>query len=185
MEKTMHRIQLFFCTVLASAALLAAEPPATAAPFRLSSPDLVPGQTINLRQVFNGFGCTGSNVSPALSWSNVPAGTKSFALMMYDPDAPTGSGWWHWVVWNLPGNLRALPAGAGAPAAALMPPGAQQGNTDFGVPGYGGPYHYAIRLHALKVEKLDLPATATAAFVGFNVNANTIARAELHGIYRR
>jgi len=161
--------------------------------FRLVSPDLVPGQQIAAAQVFNGFGCSGGNVSPALSWRNAPAGTKSFALMVHDPDAPTGSGWWHWVVWNLPASLQALPSRAGDPQAGLMSPGATQGNTDFGVPGYGGPcpppgdkpHRYYFRLHALKVEKLDLPATATAAFVGFNVNANTLAVAELMATYGR
>lgn len=163
------------------------------ATFRLVSPDLVPGQAIGAAQVFNGFGCTGGNVSPALSWRNAPAGTKSFALMVHDPDAPTGSGWWHWVVWNLPANLQSLPARAGDPAAKLLPPGVVQGNTDFGTPGYGGPcpppgdkpHRYYFRLHALKVDKLDLPANATAAFVGFNVNANSLGVAELMATYGR
>jgi hypothetical protein len=112
---------------------------------------------------------------------------------MHDPDAPTGSGWWHWVVWNIPANVLSLPAGAGDPAAMLLPPGVMQGNTDFGTPGYGGPcpppgsgpHHYHFRLHALKVEKLDLPATATAAFVGFNVKANGLGTAELMATFSR
>lgn len=161
--------------------------------FRLSSPDLIPGTPIRLPQVFNGFGCTGGNVSPALSWSNAPAGTKSFALLVHDPDAPTGSGWWHWVVYNIPVRVNALVSRAGDPAAGLMPIGAVQGNTDFGTAGYGGPcppagdkpHRYYFRLHALKVEKLDLPATATAAFVGFNVNANSLGVAELMAVYSR
>ena len=163
------------------------------AAFQLVSPDLPPGQAIALRQVYNGFGCTGGNVSPALSWRNPPAGTKSFALLMHDPDAPTGSGWWHWVVWNIPANQLALPARAGDPAAGLLPPGVMQGNTDFGTPGYGGPcpppgsgpHHYHFRLYALKVEKLDLPASATAAFVGYNVMANSLGTAELMSTYSR
>ena len=161
--------------------------------FRLTSPDLMPGAPIRAAQVFSGFGCTGSNISPALSWSNPPAGTKSFALMVHDPDAPTGSGWWHWVVYNIPANVAALPARAGDPAAGLMPVGAVQGNTDFGTAGYGGPcppagdkpHRYHFRLHALKVEKLELPPTATAAFVGFNVNANSLGVAELMAVYAR
>lgn len=159
--------------------------------FRLVSPDIVPGRAIATAQVFNGFGCTGGNLSPALSWRNPPAGTKSFALMVHDPDAPTGSGWWHWVVWNIPATVQSLPARAGDPQAGLMPPGAMQGTTDFGATGYGGPcpppgdkpHRYYFRLHALKVEKLDLPANATAAFVGFNVNANTLGVAELMATY--
>ena len=161
--------------------------------FRLTSPDLMPGAPIRAAQVFSSFGCTGRNISPALSWSNPPAGTKSFALMVHDPDAPTGSGWWHWVVYNIPANVAALPARAGDPAAGLMPVGAVQGNTDFGTAGYGGPcppagdkpHRYHFRLHALKVEKLELPPTATAAFVGFNVNANSLGVAELMAVYAR
>jgi Raf kinase inhibitor-like YbhB/YbcL family protein len=162
-------------------------------PFRLVSPDLVPGSPVGNAHVYNGFGCTGGNVSPALSWSNPPEGTKSFALMVYDPDAPTGSGWWHWVVWNIPANTKSLLARAGDPASGLLPVGATQGVTDFGTPGYGGPcppagdkpHRYFFRLHALKVEKLELPATATAAMVGFNVKANSIAVAELMATYSR
>lgn len=161
--------------------------------FRLSSPDLTLGTPIRLPQVFNSFGCAGGNVSPALSWSNAPPDTKSFALMVYDPDAPTGSGWWHWVVYNIPARVNALVSRAGDPAAGLMPVGAIQGNTDFGTAGYGGPcppagdkpHRYYFRLHALKVEKLDLPLTATAAFVGFNVNANSLGVAELMAVYSR
>ncbi|MBM4221593.1 MAG: YbhB/YbcL family Raf kinase inhibitor-like protein [Gammaproteobacteria bacterium] len=161
--------------------------------FRLTSPDLMPGAPVRAAQVFNSFGCTGSNISPALSWSNPPAGTKSFALMVHDPDAPTGSGWWHAVVYNIPANVAGLPARAGDPAAGLMPAGAVQGITDFGTAGYGGPcppvgdkpHRYHFRLHALKVEKLDLPPTASAAFVGFNVNANTLGVAELMAVYAR
>ncbi len=161
--------------------------------FRLISPDIVPGQPIAAAQVYNGFGCTGGNVSPSLSWRNPPAGTMSFALMVHDPDAPTGSGWWHWVVWNLPANLQSLPSRAGDPGSNLMPAGVVQGNTDFGAPGYGGPcpppgdkpHRYYFRLHALKTERLDLPSGATAAMVGFNVNANTIAVAELMATYGR
>ncbi len=161
--------------------------------FRLSSPDLIPGTPIRLPQVFNSFGCSGGNISPALSWSHAPDGTKSFALMVYDPDAPTGSGWWHWVVYNIPVRVNALVSKAGDPAAGLMPVGAVQGHTDFGATGYGGPcppagdkpHRYYFRLFALKVEKLDLPPTATAAFVSFNVKANSLAVAELMAVYSR
>jgi len=165
---------------------------AQTAQFTLSSPDIANGKTIAAAQVFNSFGCSGNNVSPALAWSNVPAGTKSFALLAYDPDAPTGSGWWHWVAYNIPADAASLPAGAGDPKKNLMPPGVVQGRSDFGTAGYGGPcpppgkpHHYYFRLYALKVPKLDLPADATAAFVGFNVNANSLGKAELLGLYGR
>ena len=183
---------------LATTALLAAQSPAkaptdsAAGKFTLASTDLSAGGTIANAQVFNGFGCTGGNVSPALAWSNPPAGTKSFALLMHDPDAPTGSGWWHWVVYNIPASLSSLPAGAGDPLKSLLPAAAVQGRTDFGTPGYGGPcpppgkpHHYYLRLYALKVAKLDVPPDATAAFIGFMVRKNSQAAAELMGLYGR
>ncbi|MGH8133742.1 MAG: YbhB/YbcL family Raf kinase inhibitor-like protein [Steroidobacteraceae bacterium] len=160
--------------------------------FTLTSPDIAPGKTIADQQIFDGFGCKGSNISPALSWRDAPAGTRSFALLMHDPDAPTGSGWWHWIVYNIPASVSSLPAGAGDPQKNLMPAGAIQGRTDFGTPGYGGPcpppgkpHRYYLRLYALKVAKLDAPADATAAFIGFNVNAQAIGKAELMGLYGR
>jgi len=160
--------------------------------FTLTSPDIANAGTIAAAQVFNSFGCTGQNISPALAWSHAPAGTKSFALLVHDPDAPTGSGWWHWVAYNIPATATSLPAGAGDPAKRLMPAGTVQGRTDFGSPGYGGPcpppgkpHHYYFRLYALKVPKLDLPADATPALVGFNVNANSLGKAELLGLYGR
>lgn len=165
---------------------------ASAAKFTLTSPDVSQGKQMSERQVFDGFGCKGGNLSPALSWSDPPAATRSFALLMYDPDAPTGSGWWHWVAYNIPAATRSLPAGAGDPQKNLMPAGVVQGRTDFGTPGYGGPcpppgkpHRYYLRLYALKVVKLDAPADATAAFIGFNVNAQSLGKAELMGVYGR
>src|SRR6185295_17513184 len=92
-----------------------------AAAFTLSSPTVKPGSTLSDAQVFNGFGCTGKNISPALKWSGAPANTKSFALSVYDPDAPTGSGWWHWVVYNIPASVTQLPAGRGIPERTCCP----------------------------------------------------------------
>jgi Raf kinase inhibitor-like YbhB/YbcL family protein len=186
-------------TALATTALLAAQSPAPKAPtdsaagkFTLASTDISAGGQIVDQQVFNGFGCKGGNVSPALSWSNPPAGTRSFALLMHDPDAPTGSGWWHWIVYNIPASVSSLPAGAGDPQKNLLPAGAVQGRTDFGTPGYGGPcpppgkpHRYYLRLYALKVAKLDVPADATAAYIGFAVRSQSLAKAELMGLYGR
>ncbi len=160
---------------------------------KLTSPDVHEGQTIGAAQVFSGMGCTGNNTSPALSWSGAPAGTKSFALTVYDPDAPTGSGWWHWVVYNIPATTKSLAAGAGDPKKNLLPAGAAQGNTDFGTPGYGGPcpppndkpHHYHFTLFALDTDKLDVPAGATAAYVGFNLHAHTLAQTQLTALYGR
>jgi Raf kinase inhibitor-like YbhB/YbcL family protein len=160
---------------------------------KLTSTDVHEGKTIAVAHVANVMGCPGNNISPALSWSGAPAGTKSFALTVYDPDAPTGSGWWHWVVYNIPANVMTLPAGAGDPKKSLLPAGATQGNTDFGVPGYGGPcpppkdkpHHYHFTLFALDTDKLDVPANATAAYVGFNIHAHTLAKSELTALYAR
>ena len=174
---------------------LAADAPAAktaAGQFALLSSELTAGGRIAEAQVFNGFGCKGGNISPALSWSGAPAGTRSFALMEHDPDAPTGSGWWHWVVYDIPASQSSLPAGAGDPQKHLMPAGAVQGRTDFGTPGYGGPcpppgkpHHYYLRLYALKVAKLDVPADASAAYIGFMVRSQALAHAELLGMYGR
>jgi len=160
---------------------------------KLTSADIHEGGTVPMPQVAAVMGCTGQNISPALAWTGAPAGTKSFALTMYDPDAPTGSGWWHWVVYNIPATAKSLAAGAGDPKKNLLPAGAVQGNTDFGVPGYGGPcpppkdkpHHYHITLFALDTDKLDVPANATAAYVGFNIHAHTLAKAALNATYGR
>ncbi len=174
--------------------LMLVAPGAQAAEFTLRSADIPPGGVIPLAQVYDGFGCTGANVSPALSWSEPPAGTRSFALLVHDPDAPTGgSGWWHWVVLDLAGGLRALPAGAGRGDGTGLPPGARQIRTDYGTPGWGGPcppqgdkaHRYVFTLHALKVEKLEVPAEATAALAGYLVNANSLGTASFTGTYGR
>ncbi len=161
-----------------------------AAPFTLKSTDFKAGGAIPDKFTFNSFGCTGDNVSPELEWSNPPAGTKSFVLMVHDPDAPTGgAGFWHWVVYNIPADAKTLPQGAGKADNSAIPKGATQGNTDFGTPGYGGPcppsgnHHYNFTLYALKTDKLDLPAGATASFVGFNANGNMLGKATLTGMY--
>ena len=138
------------------------------------------GNSTNTEE-FNGFGCTGENTSPQLSWSNAPEETKSFAITMYDPDAPTGSGWWHWVVFDIPNDVNRLAPNAGNIEKGLMPPGAIQSITDYGVPGYGGPcppenhgiHQYIITVHALKVDKLGLDAKMNPAVVGFNIWNNT------------
>lgn len=161
--------------------------------FKLSSADIKSNATIAEEQVFAGFGCSGKNVSPALTWSGAPRDTKSFALLVHDPDAPTGgAGWWHWVVANIPADAAELPKGAGNPSGPL-PKGATQVNTDFGGPGWGGPcppvgdkpHRYHFTLHALKVDKLDLPAGASASLAGFMINANSIGKATLTGKYGR
>ena len=181
---------------LAATTLFAAGLPAATegamAKFTLTSTDFTEGTTLANAQVFNEFGCKGGNVSPALAWSGAPAGTQSFALLMHDPDAPTGSGWWHWIVYNIPPGTSALAAGAGDPKKGQMPAGAVQGRNDYGSVGYGGPcpppgspHHYNFTLYALKVAKLEVPQGASAALIGFNARAHALAEARLTGMYGR
>lgn len=162
--------------------------------FKLSSADIKPNSTITNKHVFKGFGCEGDNISPALSWSGAPKDAKSFALLVHDPDAPTGgAGWWHWAVYNIPAGERALAQGAGTADGAILPKGSVQNKTDFGAPGWGGPcppqghgkHRYQFTLHALKTDKLEIPEGATASLVGFMINANSIGKAKLTGVYGR
>ena len=176
-----------------AAALAAAAPLAGAASFQLGSPTIKPGGTLTDAQVFNGFGCAGKNISPALNWRGAPPDTKSFALTVYDPDAPTGSGWWHWVVYNIPASVTGLPEGAGTADGKGLPAGSAQGRTDFGAPGFGGacpppgdkPHRYIFTVYALKTDKLDIPPDGTAALVGYMINANKLASATFTAKYGR
>ena len=159
--------------------------------FTLKSKD-VGGQATS-KQVFKGFGCTGDNISPELFWENPPIGTKSFAVTMYDPDAPTGSGFWHWVIFDIPADATELKSDAGDLSKNLAPSGSIQSATDFGQAGYGGPcppqghgiHEYLITVYALKTDKLGLDKTATPAFVGFNLYSNTLAKASVIMYYKR
>ena len=151
--------------------------------FTLKSNEL--GGQATARQFLNGNGCAGGNVSPQLAWENAPKGTQSFAVTMYDKDAPTGSGWWHWVVFNLPASATELKAGAGDGSKALAPQGSVQSLTDFGKPGYSGPCpppglarQYLITVYALG-SRLELDKTATPALVGFYLGQAALARASL------
>jgi len=159
--------------------------------FTLSSSSL--GGEATITEEFNGFGCTGKNESPQLSWKNAPEGTKSFAITMYDPDAPTGSGWWHWVVFDIPSDINELVSGAGDIKLNLAPKGAIQSKTDYGVSGYGGPcppeghglHQYIITVHALKTDKLGLDENTNAAVVGYYLWSNTLAKASIVSYYQR
>lgn len=161
--------------------------------FTLHSADMQNGKSLKLSQIYKGFGCDGKNTSPQLSWTNPPIGTKSFAITAYDPDAPTGSGWWHWTVANIPANIRSLPANAGAQNGKNMPTGAVQGRNDFGYAGFGGacppagdkPHDYRFTIWALKTDKLSIDNQSSGALVGFMLNENVLARAELTPNYGR
>jgi Raf kinase inhibitor-like YbhB/YbcL family protein len=172
---------------LAAAGISGCSTTSPATEFTLSSPDLQGGSFDN-KFVLNGFGCKGENVSPTLIWRNPPAGTKSFALQVYDPDAPTGSGFWHWAVYNIPPTTVILSQGVGNRPERL-PGGAFGGNTDFmdtgatgGNGNYGGPcppegdrpHRYIFTVYALAVDKLEVaagvPRTGSAALYGFVLN---------------
>jgi Raf kinase inhibitor-like YbhB/YbcL family protein len=186
-----YKLSLTFCILFFS--FLGTVSCASAGDFKLSSPTIKPNSVLSQNQVFNGFGCTGKNISPALKWSNPPKGTKSFAINLFDPDAPTGSGFWHWVVYNIPANVSELPEGAGDAAGSLLPKGTIQGRTDFGSHSFGGacpplgdkPHRYIFTIHALKVGKIDAPKDASAALIGFMVNANQIGQASFTAKFSR
>ncbi len=145
------------------------------------------------QQVLNGFGCVGKNLSPHLKWTAGPKDTKSYAVTVYDPDAPTGSGWWHWVVYNIPASVTELAVGAGDANGKRLPQGAVQGRTDFGTHEFGGAcppeggrtHRYIFTVFALKTEKIDVPTDASAALIGFMLNANTLDVASLTAKHSR
>lgn len=159
--------------------------------FTLSSNDL--GGEATKTQEFNGFGCTGDNKSPHLLWVNAPEGTKSFAITMYDPDAPTGSGFWHWVVFDIPSNVNELVTNAGNIELNLAPKGVIQSITDYGIKGFGGPcppkghgfHQYIITVYALKTDKLGLDENMNPAIVGFNLWNQTLGKASIVAYYKR
>jgi Raf kinase inhibitor-like YbhB/YbcL family protein len=156
----------------------------------LTSPDFTDGATLPEAQVLNGFGCAGGNQSPALEWSGAPEGTKSFILTVFDPDAPTGSGWWHWTVANIPGDVTSLAAGASPEG---LPQGAVEGRTDFGAPGFGGAcppegasaHRYVFTIYAMPEAQLALDANASGAMVGFFANAMALDKAVLTANFGR
>lgn len=158
----------------------------------LASSDISDGEYMTKAQEYTGFGCAGSNLSPQLSWHDAPEGTKAFALLVHDPDAPTGSGWWHWQVVNIPHNSTSLPAGAGVINSKLLPKGAVQNTNDYGEQAFGGAcppvghgtHRYRFTLYALS-KPLELPTGASAALTGYMVKAHTIEEATIEALYKR
>jgi Raf kinase inhibitor-like YbhB/YbcL family protein len=167
--------------------------PATAQPkeqFELSSPNFSNGGTMPRAQLNRR--CGGRDVSPALQWRNPPMGTQSYVLLMHDPDAPGAQGFWHWVVYDIPGTVTSLPAGAGSVHGKLLPGGAIQAHSDFGSVGYGGPcpppgraHRYYFRLYALPAAQINVPANATATIIAAYVDATALGRAQLMVTYGR
>ena len=159
--------------------------------FTLSSSDI--GGQATKTQEFNGFGCEGDNKSPQLSWANAPEGTKSFAVTMYDPDAPTGSGWWHWVVFDIPASVNELVTNAGNITLNLAPKDAVQSLTNYGAKGFGGPcppvghgfHKYEITVYALKTDKLGLDENTNPGIVGYYLWNSALAKASIVSYYKR
>ena len=159
----------------------------------LTSQDITQEQHMSNAQEFNGFGCSGGDKSPHLQWSGAPKATKSFAITAYDPDAPTGSGWWHWQIVNIDKMTTQIATGAGTTDKELAPKGSTQIKNDYGNPSFGGAcppkghgvHHYRFTLHALSVDKLDLPADASGALTGYMINANTIESSTIEALYER
>jgi Raf kinase inhibitor-like YbhB/YbcL family protein len=151
--------------------------------FSLTSTDIRQGQPIPHQF----WGCTDPGVSPELSWSGAPATTASYALTVYDPDAPTGSGFWHWIAWDIPTGTTSLPTGA------MLPAGGVNGPNDGGGFGYTGPcppvgdikHHYKFSILALDIPSLMLPAATPAALVGFTMRLHIIAAASLTATARQ
>jgi Raf kinase inhibitor-like YbhB/YbcL family protein len=159
--------------------------------FTVTSEDITHGGHMADKHVYHSFGMSGDNVSPQLSWSGFPGETKSFAVTCYDPDAPTGSGFWHWIVIDIPATVTSLPAGAGAASGARLPAGAFHVRNDYGSLDFGGaappagdpPHRYVFAVHALDVETLGIDSSVTPAVAGFNLRFHTIARGLLIPVY--
>jgi Raf kinase inhibitor-like YbhB/YbcL family protein len=159
---------------------------------KLHSPDIKADGTVPMAHVYRGGGCEGGNASPALEWTQPPPGTRGYAVTCYDPDAPTGSGWWHWQIFDIPPTATGLARGAGNPEGA-RPATAVQSRNDYGEVGYGGPcpppgdkpHRYVFTVYALKLGKLGVPHDASCAMVGFMLNANRIDSASFTATYGR
>jgi Raf kinase inhibitor-like YbhB/YbcL family protein len=182
MNSTLKKIFVLSCIILFSNTLFAEG-------LTLKSKDMIGQMSEN--QVFNGFGCTGKNISPALSWSNIPKGTKSFAITIYDPDAPTGSGWWHWVVFDISKDTNQILPNASA--LNTLPKGSIQGKSDYGKNKFGGvcppkgdkPHTYITTVYALDVDKLGVNENSSSAIVGYMLNSHTIEKSSIITYYKR
>jgi Raf kinase inhibitor-like YbhB/YbcL family protein len=163
------------------------------AAFTVTSTDVADGRMLPMPQVSGIFGAGGQDVSPQLSWSGQPEGTKSFVVTCFDPDAPTGSGFWHWIVYDIPASVTELPSGAGAQDGSGLPQGAKQIRNDAGLTGYlgaappagHGPHRYVFAVHALDIEHLPIDENVSAAIVGFNMFGHTLGRALLTPVYQQ
>lgn len=154
-------------------------------PMALNSSQVIDGQPFRRQQMYNARGCSGGNISPGLTWSNVPAGTKSFAVTLYDPDTLSGSGWWNWVVINIPGTVQQLPLNAGAQGGHNLPTGASMLRNDFGHRSYGGAcpqagaraHNYQLTVYALDIPNLDIGTDSSPAMAGFYILQHALGKA--------
>ena len=161
--------------------------------FTVTSNDIADGKKLSEAQVYNGFGVSGGNVSPHLRWEGAPAETQSYVVTCYDPDAPTGSGFWHWVLYNIPADVNELPTGAGSGSMEGLPKGATHVRNDFGSKDFGGAappeghgdHRYVFAVHALGVDSLPIDSDVAPAIVGFMTTMNTLARAVMVPVYGR
>ena len=165
----------------------APRPPKTDATLTVTSESFKDGGTIATQYAFNG--CGGKNTAPQLSWSGAPSETKSFAITCFDPDAPPGSGYWHWLAFDIPANVTSLNAGAGNDKA---PAGGKSGRNDYGMQGYGGPcppkgdtpHHYHFTVYALDVEKIEGAGGETSgASVVFMMGGHVLAKGTVTGLF--
>lgn len=158
--------------------------------FNLKTPSFNPAISMPEKFIFNTSGCTGDNVSPALEWSGFPPETKSFAITVFDPDAPTGHGWWHWSIVNIPSNVTNLEEGAST--NGTLPEGSVEGRNDYGMKGYGGacpprgkPHRYVFTVYAIDVEKLEIDETTPGGEVQAKINEHLISKASFTVKYGR
>ncbi|MDC9701244.1 MAG: YbhB/YbcL family Raf kinase inhibitor-like protein [Alphaproteobacteria bacterium] len=185
-------IGFFTRNIMASYLMLVTVTVPAMAEMTLTSTDIAPEQTMDIDQVFSGFGCEGKNLSPSLSWSGAPVGTKSFVVTAYDPDAPTGSGWWHWSVFNIPSDVTQLPEGVGTEGMPL-PDRAVVARNDYSQNAFGGacppkgndPHRYVFTVYAMLREALPIDSTASGALVGFYANNSSLESVSITAYYGR
>ncbi len=159
----------------------------------IKSPEIKSGSTISDKHIFNNFGCKGENISPKITWKDAPKDTKSFALTVYDPDAPTGSGWWHWLLINIPANYKEVSSNFGKEDKFDLKDGIKQVRNDFGLHKFGGPcppvgdkpHRYIFTIYALKTDKIDIDKSATAAFAGYMINQNSLEKKSFEAFFGR